>query len=186
MEELNNFDTDDFKQSIWYQRLTELFKDYFLSDVLSLAAFKYIREKLLNKSKDAERAMKWVLMKVNNKTLPDIYDKFQLGCPDLVPNLTIKPFWDPSEFKFINELLKNFDIIKEELINLRSEKGFQPYKSPNYASDIKSSDNLGSLAHDKGEWNVFYLYLHDIKFEENCSKCPKTVELIEKLIPRQY
>jgi len=29
-------------------------------------------------------------------------------------------------------------------------------------------------------------FLHDMKFEENCQKCPKTVELIEKYVPRQY
>jgi aspartate beta-hydroxylase len=186
IEEADSFTGDDFKNSIWYKKLTELFQDYFLTDVLSLAAFKYIREKIINKSSDAERVIKWVMMRVNNKSLPDVYHERQLGCPDLVPGLTIKPFWEPSHFSFIDELLKHFDTIKEELINLRSEKGFQPYKSPNYASDIKSNDNLGSLAHDKGEWNVFYLYLHDVKFEENCGRCPKTAELIEKIVPRQY
>jgi aspartate beta-hydroxylase len=184
MEDLNN--EIEFKDTILYQRLSELFKDYFLSDVLSLAAFSYIREKIISKSKDAEHVIKWVMMRVNKKSLPDVYDKNQLGCPDLVPGLTIKPFWDPSEFSFIDELLKSFDTIKAELIKLRDEKGFQPYKSPKYASEIKSNDNLGSLAHDTGEWNVFYLYLHELKFEHNCSKCPKTVELIQKIVPRQY
>lgn len=45
---------------------------------------------------------------------------------------------------------------------------------------------MGSYANDSGQWNVFYLYLHNMKFEENCKKCPKTVDLIEKLVPRQY
>jgi aspartate beta-hydroxylase len=179
-------DSVDFKETVLYERLTELFKDYFLSDIQSLAAFKYIREKIINKSKDGEHVTKWVMMRVNNKALPDIYDKMQLGCPDLVPGLTIKPFWEPSGLSFVDELLSNFEIIKDELINLRDEKGFQPYKSPKFASDIKSNDDIGSLAHDKGEWNVFYLYLHDLKFEENCNKCPKTVEIIEKIVPRQY
>ena len=76
-------------------------------------------------------------MKINNKLLPSIYDKNQVGCPDLVPGLTIRSFWDPFKFDFIIELMKNFEIIKEELINLREGKGFQPYKSPSYASDIK-------------------------------------------------
>lgn len=33
---------------------------------------------------------------------------------------------------------------------------------------------------------MFYLFLHDIKFDDNCKKCPKTVDLINKLVPRQY
>jgi len=50
----------------------------------------------------------------------------------------------------------------------------------------KSEDKLGSYANDSGQWNVFYLFLHDMKFEENCKKCPITVSLIEKYVPRQY
>lgn len=42
------------------------------------------------------------------------------------------------------------------------------------------------MSHDSGEWNVFYLFLHEMKFTENCNKAPLTVELIEKYIPRHY
>lgn len=80
----------------------------------------------------------------------------------------------------------NFDIIKEELLALRSKKGFQPYRGPSWTSNIKAQDGVGSLSHDSGEWNVFYLFLHEMKFTENCKLVPKTVELIEKFMPRQY
>jgi aspartate beta-hydroxylase len=33
---------------------------------------------------------------------------------------------------------------------------------------------------------VFYLYLHDIQFEENCEKVPKTIEILKELVPRNY
>jgi aspartate beta-hydroxylase len=180
-----SFSSED-KENFLYSKLKVLFSDYLLSEIQSMAAFKFIKDKFLSNSTDAEHVKKWVLMKINNKSLPDVYDKMQLGCPDLVPGLTIKNFWDPREFSWIGELVSNINTIKEELIELRNTNGFQPYKSPAYASDIKSKDNLGSYAHDKGEWNVFYLFLHDLKFEDNCAKCPKTVDLIQKLVPRQY
>ena len=81
---------------------------------------------------------------------------------------------------------ENFDLIKAELLNLRSKKGFQPYRGPSWTSKIKASDGIGALSHDSGEWNVFYLFLHEMKFTENCKLMPKTVEFIEKLMPRQY
>lgn len=87
-------------------------------------------------------------------------------------NLNISNNLNESENKFIPDS--------------KQSSGFQPYRNPNYVSNIKSKDGLGSLAHDSGEWNVFYLFLHEMKFDSNCSKCPKTVELIQKLVPRQY
>lgn len=188
VNEMSNlsFTSNEEKESLLFDKLKELFQEYFLSEIQSMAAFKFIKDKFLKDSKDAEHVKKWVLMKINGKKLPDVYNKMQLGCPDLVPGLTITNFWDPGKFGWIGELVKQVDIIKEELIELRKEKGFQPYKSPKYASDIQSDDKMGSLAHDKGEWNVFYLFLHDLKFEENCKKCPKTVEIIQSLVPRQY
>lgn len=178
---------EDFKQTLLYKRLNELFTDYMLSEIQCLAAFKFIKDKFMNNnSKDCENLKKWILMKINHKSIPEVYDKMQLGCPDLVPGLRIKNFWEPEEFPWVQELIKNFDVIQNELLILRNGKGFQPYKSPKYASDIETEDKLGSYAHDKGSWNVFYLFLHDLKFEENCKKCPKTVEIIQKLVPRQY
>ena len=39
---------------------------------------------------------------------------------------------------------------------------------------------------DTGNWNVFYLFLHDIKFDENCARVPKTIEILDELVPRNY
>ena len=45
---------------------------------------------------------------------------------------------------------------------------------------------IGGVSHDTGDWNVFYLFLHNERFEENCRRCPRTVELLERCAPRQY
>jgi hypothetical protein len=124
------------------QRLGDLFKDYFLSEMQSLAAFKFIKDKFTKDLNDAEIVKNWVMMKLNNKQIPELYHPRQLGCPDLVLGLTIRSFWEPSEFDWINELVKNVEVIRTELINLREEMGFQPYKSPKFASDIKVNKNF--------------------------------------------
>jgi len=67
------------------------------------------------------------------------------------------------------------------------KSGFQPYRSPAYANKNNiPEDKIGSLGNDEGNWNVYYLFLHDIKFEDNCSKVPETIKIIEELIPRNY
>lgn len=70
-------------------------------------------------------------------------------------------------------------------MNLRKEKGFQPYRGPSWAGKLKAKDGVGSMSHDSGDWNVFYLFLHNMKFDINCEKVPTIVNLIEKYIPRQ-
>lgn len=51
---------------------------------------------------------------------------------------------------------------------------------------MKAEDGIGSKSHDAGDWNVFYLSLHGMKFDENVEKCPKTMEILEKFLPRGY
>ena len=72
-------------------------------------------------------------------------------------------------------------------MKLREGSGFQPYRSPAYANKNNlAKDGLGSLGTDEGNWNVYYLYLHDIEFADNCAKVPRTMEILEELIPRNY
>lgn len=81
---------------------------------------------------------------------------------------------------------ENFEIIKNELLFLREKSGFQPYRGPSWISDRPAKDGVGSESIDSGQWNVYYLFLHDLKFNKNCDQCPKTVEIIESFVPRQY
>lgn len=76
--------------------------------------------------------------------------------------------------------------IREELLKLREKNGFQPYRGPSWISQNKAKDGVGYESIDSGSWNVYYLFLHDIKFDSNIEQCQKTVDIIEKLVPRQY
>ncbi len=125
------------KENILFDKLKGLFSEYLLSDIQSLAAFKFIKDQFSQDNKETERLKKWVLMKINNKSIPEGAHQMQLGCPDLVPCLTVKNFWDAYSFDWVKTLAENISIIREELTSLRDRKGFQPYKSPNFASDIK-------------------------------------------------
>ena len=116
-----------------------------------------------------------MLQKINGVKHPKGFHEKQRGCPDLVPGLRSQAFWDTSEFPWVQELEANYEVIKEELLSLRSKTGFQPYRAPSWTNDLKVSmddakadDKVGNHGNDKGNWNVFYLFLHDMKFEDNC------------------
>ena len=132
-----------------------------------------------------KRAREWLFHKLNKKIiLSDL--EFQKGCPEIIPGLSQHPYWPREKLPWIQEIENQIPIIKEELLTLRSQKGFQPYRGPTWTSSIKSDDGIGSKSHDSGDWNVFYLTLHGMSFKENQEKCSKTMEMIKNLVPRNY
>lgn len=131
-----NIDEDNEKSKLLVARLNSIFTEYLLSEIQCLAAFKFIKDKVSDKEcKDVDNLRKWVIMKINKRSYPDYINKLQLGCPDIVPGLTMKAWWDPTTFNWVQELINNLDVIKQELNELKESTGFQPYKSPSYANE---------------------------------------------------
>jgi len=60
-----------------------------------------------------------MFMKVNGQRLPKEYHPRQLGCPDLIPGLSLKGWWEREEVQWVLELEKHVAVIREELENLR-------------------------------------------------------------------
>jgi len=178
---------DEAKKKQLWSKIDELLDTYFVNQFQRMALHKFIKVKVSDDSSDdCTRARDWLFMRLNGVKLPKEYHKRQLGCPDLVPGITIKPWWEREEFPWVAELESHFEEIRDELMSLRNSTGFQPYRGPSWAGKIKSEDEIGSKSNDNGDWNVFYLFLHNMKFEENWEKAPKTVEIIRKIVPRQY
>ena len=124
---------------------------------------------------------------------------WQSGCPNRLPGLRGCPVWDTSDidtFPWVPALEASVDSIRAELISLKGQRAFQPYRSPIQSSSSSSSsssskssqstadqvDEWGQKATDTGEWNVSYLFLHGINFQENIDKCPETVAMIQQTV----
>ena len=60
---------------------------------------------------------------------------------------------------------------------LKQEKGT--------ASNLECKKQYKKDTNDEGEWNVYYLHLHNLDFEENRARCPVTTSLIDS-IKTQY
>lgn len=98
------------------------------------------------------------------KTRPSLSndDATQSGCPNVIPGLRAQPFWDTSNFPWVQMLESKYQDIKKEFIALRnrynsetnSEIGscggsFQHYRSPKVSKN-EESDELGAIATSKG------------------------------------
>lgn len=150
--------------------------------------------KMATEPQGLEHLRDWILLQINGgQGRRRLFDAQQLGCPDLVPGLRARPFWASAagrepEAGFVEELERAAGDVLEELAaaRRRSQPSFQPYRAPTWANPTRpAADGMGSLGHDKGDWNVLYLHLHNVDFASNCALFPRTEEII-KGIPGWY
>jgi len=137
---------------------------------------------------DLAHVSAWLLSKLNRRRrLAPGLSEHQARCPDLVPDLLARPFWSSEAFPFVRDLELLAPEIRRELLSLRSKRGFQPYRSVASEAEERAADGIGAEATDRGEWNVYYLFLHglDSLFEPNRQATPVTTRAIEA-IPTQY
>lgn len=172
---------------ILLDKLDEVLSDYHLSPFGRLGVEKWI--KLMGSDSDLSHAKTWLLHKLYRKVvIPPTLS--QRGCPDIMPSLRAMPFWDHKsepKLSWVSQLEKQYSVILSELLALRhcGESSFQPYRAPTWASDTKAADGVGSLSHQGGAWNVFYLQLHDMDFREHLAQCPRTAAFLAT-IPSLY
>jgi len=191
-DDSSDSDSDDdmggMDHEIW-KRVEDVLREFALSRLGMAAAKKWVKMMGDPKNKDLDRLRGWLLNKVNGRNRAPPQSPWQSGCPEIFADLRAKPVWGSNDAPFVKPFEENFEAIRDELLALRSQRGFQPLKIPNWASksnSIASPDGSGSVSHDKGDWNVFYLFLHEVQFPENLERCPVTARLLRELGSRGY
>jgi hypothetical protein len=169
-----------------------------LSPFSSRMAVQFLRSRLSQEgaSTTFKRVIGYVLDILNNTShkkgkFTDSSINWQSGCPNVIRDLSSRPFWDTVEFPWVKYLEEASPSITVELMGLRGLHSFQPYRAPVVGSaplsssqplkctDTVASDSLGALATTSGEWNVCYLHLHDIDVGDTLMRCPVTAAAIE-------
>ena len=168
-------------------KIQTFFKRYALSGLGRAAAMHWIKKAFEGNDEDLARIRPYLLLLLNDKPSVIPISPWQKGCPEIIPKLRALATWDISLFNFTKKLEESFKDIKEELLSLKGlenvdgKRGFQPYRAPSWASKRQAKDGVGSISHDAGNWNVYYLYLHNVDFQENRDRCPKTVALLDSI-----
>jgi len=84
-----------------------------------------------------------------------------------------KPFYDTSDFPWVQEVEENWEGIQKELENLLSSKE----EIPNLQDVFEEQKQL-----TKGdEWKSYMLYFYGYRIGKNASKCPKTEAIVKKI-----
>lgn len=104
----------DVEKNKLLDKLDVFYKEYFLSDFQKFAAGKFIKDNISNPSnKKCDRIRDWLIGKLNHKRAQGHLN--QLGCPEIIPHLTAKPFWGKSDLSFIESIESHFKEIQEEV-----------------------------------------------------------------------
>ena len=181
---------------ILFDRMEDLFmKKLCLSKFSSRIAVEFLRSRLGADDGPIrlKRLLGYVLDVLNNSNQkagpPKIVQaNWQSGCPNIIKALRACPIWNTNEFPWIRILEGASAEICLELMSLKGQKSFQPYRSPisPIASASSSShrpdelvDSLGALGTTTGDWNVCYLHLHGLDIGDSLLKCPITAAAIE-------
>jgi len=185
------------------RELDNIAAEYRLSK-FSAAVFRQKAKQAILGGGDGSRLRAWIFQRINggahrSKKWRHLYSPWQLKCPILIPNLHTIGFWEGKllhrHLPWVSKLEALFPKIKQEFLALRdvAQRGeiptFQPYRAPTWTQtketkDIRPSSgvgddcDVGSKAHDRGNWNVFYLWLHNIDFEDNRELCPITTSAL--------
>jgi aspartate beta-hydroxylase len=182
-------EVEDAASAALWKRVEGVLAEYCLSKFAMVAARKWVKLLADPANEQLARLRSWLLMRVNGRQRATPQSEWQSGCPEIFDGLRASPVWDTKLEEWLRPFEENADKIRAELLALRDQRGFQPLKIPNWASkqnSIASPDGSGSVSHDQGAWNVFYLYLHEVQFPENCERCPVTTGLLKALGPRSY
>ena len=82
------------------------------------------------------------------------------------PGLRSQPVYDPSEFPWASDLVRESDVIRQELLDFSA------------ASDLDvQPQNLT----DSGRWNVSYFYVGGERVEATRRACPRTSAIIDSI-----
>ena len=84
---------DEDQEKLW-KKIDDLLKDYHLTSFSKVACKKFIKDKVGNpENRQVDRLRDWIFMRLNGQRIPEKHHPRQLGCPDLVPGLSIQGWW---------------------------------------------------------------------------------------------
>ncbi|KAH9125689.1 hypothetical protein AeMF1_003733 [Aphanomyces euteiches] len=167
------------------ERLRSLIEDWGLSPFGKNIAFMWLSKAAIDETDQLSRLRQWTVMQLNKRQRPANVSPWQFGCPNLLPGLRSQPVWREDmydTFPWIRKLETAFPVIRDEMLQLKlSTANFQPYRAPSWAGVKQAADGVGSISHDAGDWNVFYLHLHDVDYAQNRALCPMTTSILESI-----
>jgi hypothetical protein len=122
------------------RRVEAVFAECSLSPFLMAGAMRWVKQMGdPAKGADLEHIRLWLLHEINAKVAeeagrrprrPMPASPWQSGCPGIIPRLRAKPWWARGDSPWLATLEDGFETARAELLALRGQGRFQPYRGP--------------------------------------------------------
>jgi aspartyl/asparaginyl beta-hydroxylase (cupin superfamily) len=103
-----------------------------------------------------------------------IFALFKRIIEQLMPvfGLEIKPFYDKTDFPWLQEFEESYEVIRQELLEV--------YKNDIVKSIHKVNENVSTFSNDD-KWKIFTLYVYGNRIDKNSNLCPNTEAAIKNI-----
>jgi len=92
------------------------------------------------------------------------------------PDLPTEAYLPLDKFPWIGDLEAATDVIREEMLALiAAGHGLEPFDDPRQLEKVVAG------APGDASWDAIFLFRHGQRYEENCARCPVTVQAIERV-----
>ena len=88
-----------------------------------------------------------------------------------------RPIMNTADFPELKEVQENWEVIREEAVNLREQGYFDKVKDPTSSAYY----DIGFRTFYKYGWSKFYLTWYGTKLNSAKELCPKTVDIVSKV-----
>ena len=114
----------DDKSNVLNNKIDEILNKYYLNNFQKAIVRNFIEKKVGDRDNEkSKRVREWLIREINGTRQP-AYSEHQKGCPQIIPGLRAMPWWDTSEFEWVKQIEQNYEVIRDELLSLREQKGF--------------------------------------------------------------
>lgn len=104
----------------------------------------------------------------------DLFALFKRGVEAMMPllGMPIKPFYDKSDFPWLQLLEDNYAGIKKEMLEV--------YHNTPVPSVISVNKNVANMVLDE-DWKIISLWVYGNRIDKNCSRCPFTESVVRQI-----
>ncbi|WP_114241279.1 aspartyl/asparaginyl beta-hydroxylase domain-containing protein [Dyella sp. C9] len=96
------------------------------------------------------------------------------------PGVPSQPYYPTERFPWQAELEAATAVVREELLSVLAEnQPLLPFLGEQSADDLKG--HLRSSGTEAAAWDAYFFYRHGERFDEHCTRCPRTSALLDTL-----
>ena len=141
-------DVDEAVQEKMWKGIERWLEEFSLSPIAKEGAKNWIKKMALPENQESmARVRQYVIHRIQGRKRSPPPTPWHNPCPEILPGLSANPFWDTdsARMEWTKEFEASYDKVYDELMALRGQAGFQPYRGPSWTQGLEAEDGMGKV-----------------------------------------